>query len=248
MPSSAGRGRHTGRSARPTRPTASSGPRQRREVVVAEERRLSPARSPRLEDVGAEDLRDPGRRRHDRPGDERADDDLGVAPRAHEQRHGQRQQPVFGELRRRDRMRRRVVARGPELRVDAARGHVQEEDPAGDPDRPPGAERREAAAQAADQRRDAHRQQHEVGEHDVLVRSPRVHREAGLVVDVQEQDRERRRQHHRGGQRHAQGPPCRPSRTWCGRTATGGTLLRSPKRPARMNPRARLRLRQTGSR
>ena len=186
------------------------GARERGEVVVAEERRLPPPGRPRFEDVRAEDLRHPGHRGNHRPGDERADDDLGVAPRAHEERHGERQQRVLGELRRRDDMRDGVVARGPAASGRRCPQHVQQEDPAGDPDRPAGAERsrsprRMPATSAVIPTASSTRSESTT----CSAGRPRVHGEAGLVVDVQEQDRQRRGQHDRRRQRHARGPPGR---------------------------------------
>ena len=64
-------------------------------------------------------------------------------------------------------------------------------------------------AQAGDERRDPDCEQDEVGEHEVLAGRPDVDREARLVVDVQEEDRQRGGEHGRGREGEVSGPPGR---------------------------------------
>ena len=184
-------------------------PRQRGEVVMAEEGGLAPPGGPRLEDVRAEDLRDAGHRRRDRPGDEAAEHDVDVPPAADEERHREREQGVLGELRRRDRMCRRPVVGRPQPRIHARGTDVDQEDGARDPHRETDPKRREATPEAGRRRRQTDGEKDEIREDDVRRRGAEIDREPRLVVDVQEQDRQRcgesdRRRNRRPCSRHRQ--------------------------------------------
>ncbi len=165
---------------------------------MAEERRLAPPGGPGIEDVDAEDLEHADGRRGGRPDDERSEHELEIARRAQQQRHGRCEQRVLAELRRSHRVRRDVVPVVPDPRIEARGADEEDEQPAGKPDRPPGAEWREPVSDTGNDRDEGDRKHCEVGQHHVGGQRSDVHREARLEVDVEEEEGDRGREHHRG--------------------------------------------------
>ena len=115
----------------------------------------------------------------------------------HEEGNRQGEKPVLRELDGRDHVRCSPVVGRPELWIDARCSDVREEEGTRDPDRDAGTERREPVTEPGRERRRRDAEHGQVGERHVRARRAEAHREARLVVDVEEEQRERGREHER---------------------------------------------------
>ena len=112
-----------------------------------------------------------------------------------------------------------------------------EEEPGGEPQPASASERREPVAEPAPDRHDHDGEHGEVREIGVEGGRAEPDAESGLVVDVQEEDRDRRREHERPGRHRRRETPLPPFR--CGdRAGRQGpaTILASPDEPAPRTP------------
>ena len=152
---------------------------------MAQERRLAPPCRPRSGDVDAEELQQADERRDRAPDRDHGGDELPVRSSPQQQRERRRKQCVLRELRRRHEVLDRL----------GAHEDPNEEQSCDAPERRDTAKRRESAAQSLPHSGDRNREDSDVGELDTDVR--RAEREAhrGLVVDVEEDDRDRGGEH-----------------------------------------------------
>ena len=171
---------------------------ERGEVVDAEERRLALERPLALELVheSGELQQSPGRRRG-APERDCPEQDVEVPAGAQKERHGQREDRVLDELRRRHEVRQEPVVGGPRERVDGGRDDHRQEERAGHPDRARRSERSEAVADPREDARHGHGEHGHVRELDPGARRPEPDVNLRLVLDVQEDQGDRQSEHDR---------------------------------------------------
>ncbi len=163
---------------------------------MPEERGLPPAGVPRAEDVHAEELEQRDADGHCRPEHDSADDDGQVARPPHEERHGDGEERVLDELQEAHEV---VVEESVVERHGAERleGEPHDERSSRDPERAGGCETRDSHLGSRDDRSDEDDDDGEIREPDVDRRRADPHAELGLVALVEEQERDRGREHQR---------------------------------------------------
>ena len=174
------------------------GPRERREVVDAEERGLALERSLPLELVhkpGELEQSPDGRGRA--PRGDRPEQEGDVPPRAQEERDGGGEDSVLGELRGRDEVGQEPVVLRPRQAVERRRDDHRQERGAGDPDGAAGAKRAPALAGTRPQGGERHGQDGHVRELDPGRGGAEPDVDLRLVANVEEDDRDRDREHER---------------------------------------------------
>ena len=204
---------------------------ERGEVVVAEEGRLAPAGVPRSEDVDAEELQERDGDRDGRPEHEPAEHDREVRGASHEQRHGQCEKRVLDELQEAHEMvvEERVVE-GDGRKVWNA-SQARRAAPASQSERP--ARRRASPSLERDDRRGDHDDEDgDIRQADVDGRRAQSDSEIRLVALVQEEERDRTREHE--GSERGRG------RRGCG-VATTSACCRAPRSSPRHYRAAGLR-------
>ena len=221
------------RSRRAARPPESAAIVRRRE-----ERRLPSADGSGEEDLRAEELRDADSRRNRAP-ERRATRARSTRSRVRRISSGSAGASsaysanfVGRHAVRVPRVRRRV-----DVAVRDLDHHPREEQPDREPEPAPARERREAVAEAAPGGGDDDREHGEVRQVRVHGRRTEADAEPGLVVDVQEEDRDRRCEHERARRHRRRETPLPPSLS--GQRAGGqgpATILASPDEPASRTP------------
>ena len=183
--------------------------RERRVVVRPEERRLASARAlvaDREVVDHVEELEQPVDERGDRPHRDRGEQQLEIRPPPHDQHHGRRHQRVLEQLHRGHRVRAEEIGAVGRRAVDRRGGDHEEEGRGRDPDPAPRAQRPETLARAGPQTGQDHRHRRQIGQ----VRVGAVHGHSGQEVRVQEEERNREREH--DGARRAKSPRVRSGR------------------------------------
>jgi hypothetical protein len=213
-------------SSRPAQHEHREGDRQRdsregREVVDADEGRLALQRPTALELVDEPgELQQSPRRGRGAPGGDRPEQGPELSLRTQEERQSRREDRVLGELGSRDEVDEEAVIVLPEQWIERSGDDERQERCAEDPEPPRRYERREAEPEPSHGGRKSDGQDGQVGELDPDLRRAGSDLDPGLVLDVQEDRRDREPKQHRAPietRQFTRASPCAHSRALDGR-------------------------------